>query len=222
MRLRYANPHLDRFYPTIADSGTAASEWGTSFTGGLAETFSLPVKHVAINLGAPGYRYDSTFVMDWTLWIPYPTRVDSGPLGKWLPTYQHSQSMCYCDETLHISDTDTPWVFTSGYQNEKPLRFRMIGAGSPAAAYTVRLYFAEPTDAKPGDRVFDVSLQGKEVLFGFDIVAEAGGPRRALIKEFLGIEVKDFLEISMKPTAASRLKQPLLCGFTATELKIKN
>ncbi|MGD0091390.1 MAG: PQQ-binding-like beta-propeller repeat protein [Planctomycetota bacterium] len=198
----------------ILYGGTAAGGWGTSFTGGLAETLSLPVKHVAINLGAPGYRYDPVG-KEGTLWIPYPARVDSGPLGKWLPTYQHDQSMCYCDELLHIEGTQTPWVFTSGCLSEKPLRFRLIDAGGAPAKYTIKLYFAEPANAKVGDRVFSVSLQGKNVLSAFDIVAEAGGPRRALVKDFHGVEVKDFLEIVMKVSGTSPLKQPLLCGFEA-------
>lgn len=53
------------------------------------------------------------------------------------------------------------------------------------------------------------------MLASFDIVAEAGGPRRALIKEFPGVEVKDYLEIMLIPAAASKIKQPLLCGFEA-------
>ena len=188
-----------------------AYAWGTGFTGGIAEVFPLPVKRVAVNLGAPGYRTDAFR----NLWVPYPARADAGPLGKWLPTYQHDQSMCYCDETLAIAGTDMPWVFTSGYENSKPLRFKLVDAGQPAATYTVKLYFAEPRDVKPGERVFSVRLQGKEVAASCDIVAEANGPRRALVKEFRGIAVKDFLEIALTPLAASKVKQPLLCGFEA-------
>ncbi|MCY3019688.1 MAG: malectin domain-containing carbohydrate-binding protein, partial [Planctomycetota bacterium] len=202
------------FYPAGQECPAyrlTASAWGTGFTGGLAEVFPLPVKRVSVNLGAPGYRNDA----NGNLWVPYPARADAGPLGKWLPTYQHEQSMCYCDETLVIAGTDTPWVFTSGYQHDKPLRFKMIDAGQPAARYTVKLYFAEPRDVKPGERVFAVRLQGKEVLTGFDIVAEANGPRRALVKEFKGVEVKDYLDIALAPSNATKLRQPVLCGFEA-------
>jgi hypothetical protein len=191
-----------------------ASAWGTGFTGGLAEVFPLPVKHAAVNLGAPGYRTDPKGKVG-TLWVPYPARVDGGPLGKWLPTYQHDQSMCYCDETLAISGTDVPWVFTSGYVSNKPLTFKLNDAGGAAAKYTVKLYFAEPRDAKAGERVFGVKLQGKEVLANFDIVAEAGGARKALVKEVSGVVVKDSLEIVMSPTETAKIKQPLLCGFEA-------
>ena len=51
--------------------------------------------------------------------------------------------------------------------------------GKPATAgprvYTVRLVFAEPEHLQAGDRMFDVKLQGKQVLAAFDICREAGG-----------------------------------------------
>ncbi|HEY3322602.1 MAG TPA: PQQ-binding-like beta-propeller repeat protein [Planctomycetota bacterium] len=205
-------------YPLSAGTeagATGVSAWGTGFTGGMAETFSTPVKHVCINLGAPGFRQSSVGKQE-CLWIPYPTRVDGGPLGKWLPAYAHDQQMCYYDETLAIENTPDPWIFTSGYQSDKPLKFRMLDAGA-AARYTVKLYFAEPLDVKAGERVFGVRIQGKEVLTNFDIVAEAGAPRRALIKEFRGIEVNEFLEITLVPSGKGPIKQPLLCGFEASQ-----
>ena len=192
----------------------SASAWGTGFT--RRPRRSLPAAGQARRRepGRAGLQCERTRQTA-HLWVPYPARVDGGPLGKWLPTYQHDQSMCYCDETLAIAGTDTPWVFTSGYLSDKPLRFKLIDTGQPAAKYTVKLYFAEPREAKPGERVFSVRLQGKEVLAGFDIVAAAGGPRRALIKEFPGVEVKDYLEIALTPAEVSKIKQPLLCGFEA-------
>ena len=52
-------------------------------------------------------------------------------------------------------------------------------------SYTVYLYFAEPENKQPGERVFDVSLQGKTVLEDLDIVKEAGGQWKSLVKEAL-------------------------------------
>ena len=70
--------------------------------------------------------------------------------------------------------------------------------------FTVRLYFAEPDDIKPGQRVFDVALNGKTVLTGFDVVKEAGAPRKGVMKEFKAVSctgsVKvDFNALSGKP-----------------------
>jgi hypothetical protein len=49
---------------------------------------------------------------------------------------------------------------------------------------------------RPGDRVFDLALQGNLVQPKLDIVAEAGGAHRAVVKEFTGVEVADELRIT--------------------------
>ena len=48
--------------------------------------------------------------------------------------------------------------------------------------YSVRLVFVDPANTKAGERVFDVSLQGKGILKNFDVVKESGGRMRALTK----------------------------------------
>ena len=69
---------------------------------------------------------------------------------------------------------------------------------SRPATYTVRLHFAEVQNAPPGGRVFDVTLQGRRVLAKLDVAKEAGGPNRAVVKEFKGVRVKDDLRIGLK------------------------
>jgi outer membrane protein assembly factor BamB len=187
--------------------------WGIGFAGARAETFPLPVEHVAVNLGGPGYRKDGRG----NLWIPYPARVGTGLLGEWLPTYQHDASMCLQLPELHaaIDGTDDPWIFTSGYAHDKPLRFRMARDGDPPANYTVKLYFAEPDQLRPGQRLFDVYLQHQRVLEDFDVVKAAGGPRRALITQFEDVRVEGDLEIRLAPSPQAAVKNPILCGFEA-------
>lgn len=80
-----------------------------------------------------------------------------------------------------------------------------------AAPYTVRLYFAEPENLRPGDRVFDVQLQNQPLLRNFDVVAETGGPLRGVVKEFRHIIVKDRLTIGFKP-AQKKKWGSVLCG----------
>lgn len=53
----------------------------------------------------------------------------------------------------------------------------------PDGNYALWLEFAEPTaDATAGQRVFDVWAEGRPVLDDFDIVRDAGAPRRAVAK----------------------------------------
>jgi len=187
--------------------------WGLGFTGGRAEAVSLPVKHLAVNLGAPGFRRDR----QGNLWIPYPARVDAGILGDWLPTYQHDPSMCYQLPEWHtkIAGTDAPWIYTSGYARDKPLRFRMLEEGDPPARYTVTLFFAEPDEIQPGERLFHVYVQGKRMLEEFDVVRVAGSPRQAVTRRLEGVAADADLEIRLEPSTRTPDKPPILCGFQA-------
>ena len=191
-----------------------ARTWSAGVAGGMSEVRTLPVKHAFINLGAPGFRSDSG-----SLWIPYPPArgVATGVIGKWLPTYQHTRSMCRLrsSDLLKISGTDRPWLYTSSYQHTKPLKFNLIAKGSPAAKYTVRLHFAESEDARSGERLFTVFLQDKPVLSDFDIVREARGPGKAIVREFRGVVVADDLKIHMSPSGQAANRTPLLCAFEA-------
>jgi hypothetical protein len=55
---------------------------------------------------------------------------------------------------------------------------------TPGSAYKVRLHFAELAFSSPGQRVFNVAINGTTVLTNFDIVAAAGGRLKAVIEEF--------------------------------------
>ncbi len=181
--------------------------------GGVSAPKLTPVKHVSINLGAPGFRQDD----HGALWIPYPARGAEGILGDWLPAYRHSAEMCYrhSDDLLTITGTDMPWVFTSGYSHTKPLQFTLLDPGQEPAVYTVRLYFAEPEDLTPGQRVFQVTLQGETVLTEFDVAREAGGVRKALVREFPGVEVRGDLVVALQPAADCQVAAPILSGIAA-------
>ena len=81
----------------------------------------------------------------------------------------------------------------------------------PPAPYTVRLYFGEPENRAPGQRVFDVALQGRTVLEKFDINVAAGGSGRGVVKEINGVIIQKELKISFTRAAGSQAG-PLLCG----------
>lgn len=190
-----------------------ARAWGNGFAGNRAPVVSLPVRHAAIALGAPGWREDAQK----RLWIPYPLRGSSGLIGPWLPSYKHTQEQFYstAPEALKIEGTDQPWLFASGCQAETELKFRLTEPDGPAAKYTVRLYFAEPEEIRPGQRRFSVSLQGRTVLEDFDIARTAGGPRRAIVKELPGIAVQGELTVGLRASPATPDRKPILCAIEA-------
>jgi Malectin domain len=55
---------------------------------------------------------------------------------------------------------------------------------SPGSSHTVRLHFCETFHTTANSRVFNVSINGTQVLSNFDIFAAAGGQNRALIEQF--------------------------------------
>jgi len=83
----------------------------------------------------------------------------------------------------------------------------------PDRVYTVRLYFSEPDAVKPGQRVFNVGIQGKAALSNFDVVKEAGGPHRTVVREFKGVKVGKELTVTFAPASGATLKTPLLSGI---------
>ncbi|HEY5004361.1 MAG TPA: malectin domain-containing carbohydrate-binding protein [Ktedonobacteraceae bacterium] len=52
------------------------------------------------------------------------------------------------------------------------------------ASYTVRLHFAETYWTAAGQRVFNVSINGQQVLTNFDIVGTAGAANKAVVEQF--------------------------------------
>jgi outer membrane protein assembly factor BamB len=77
-----------------------------------------------------------------------------------------------------------------------------------SAEYALRLHFAELEDKQPGERVFDIRLQGQTVATSVDIVRDAGGPRRPLAKTF-AVHADSEIVIEFLPQAG----QPLLNGL---------
>jgi hypothetical protein len=85
----------------------------------------------------------------------------------------------------------------------------------PARTFTARLHFAEIDNAKPGERIFDVVIQGKTVLKDFDIRKEAGAADTALVKEIKGITATRNVVVEFIPhgDASKPKSQPLLSAI---------
>ncbi len=167
-----------------------------------------PVKHLSLNLGAPGDLRDK----DGTLWLawPRPRAVSNIGYGHYaMKLYLKDRvlrGMGYArrdDRGVRMRGTDRPWLFTSwclGLQSmDLPLLNRK--KGRKPVLYTVRLGFHAAPREKPGKRVFDVEIQGKVLLRGFDPVRAAGGPGRAVTRVFRGIPVEDDLRLDFSPRA---------------------
>ncbi|HUT91951.1 MAG TPA: PQQ-binding-like beta-propeller repeat protein [Thermoguttaceae bacterium] len=159
-----------------------------------------PVKRLAVNLGAPGDRADTAG----NLWLGYPRPGGSLVLQFKVDVAFHSGGGFDQHNSAYtpIAGTDDDWLFASAARGLRKCVLPLLDEGDGTAQYRVRLAFADSDNDQPGQRVFDVKLQGNVVLKDFDVVEAAGGRDRAVFKEFGGIEVSDKLTIELVPKAA--------------------
>ena len=192
-----------------------------------------PVKQVGINFGAPGNRYTENK----TLWLEFPSVGGPSPDIPVRARYENPKWFRHHSSRV---EGENNWIAASGVTGLREVNVRMFiqpgknpssvdafdkhiekiptwseeqikGAFERPRPYTVRLYFAETEEYEVGERLFNVSIQGRQVLETFDIVKEAGGINRPVVKEFKGINVKDDLRITLTPAAGQAA--PLLCGI---------
>jgi len=156
---------------------------------------TTPVKHLALNLGAAGDRRDASG----RLWLAFPRaqswlslRLDGD--ASFHPGGRFVQENSVYANTLQ---TEAPWLFASAARGLRKCVIPLVDAGDGTALYRVRLAFADPANSQPGQRVFDVKLQGTTVSEDFDIVRSAGGANKAVFEEFANIEVSDDLTIEL-------------------------
>lgn len=185
--------------------------WGVYSANGV----TTPVQHMALNLGAPGDRRDA----HGKLWLGWPRPSSRAGIDLPLdlnPTYAKGGApYSFNAESYAVEGTEVPWVFTSGLRGLKHCEVPLLAQGQPPEKYTVRLFFAALENDKPGQRVFDVKLQGQTVLKDFDIVTSAGGPKKARVLEFKDIQVTNELAIDLvgANAGADENHQPVISGI---------
>src|SRR5690606_18050410 len=116
--------------------------------------------------------------------------------NQWSADQYSTGGSCYpgnCSDLINVAIANTSDDFL--YQSE---RYGTMGYAIPvpvADQYIVRLHFAEiyhgvSTPNGTGARVFDVSIEGTQVLNDYDIVADVG-PSTAVVKEYTNVAVND-------------------------------
>jgi beta-galactosidase len=70
----------------------------------------------------------------------------------------------------------------------------------PNGRYRITARFIEPGASAAGDRVFDVSVNGKTALESFDVFKAAGGKLRGVARSFEGTAKDGSLDIEFKPS----------------------
>ena len=163
-------------------------------------TGETPIRRIGYNFGAPGDRYDE----DGTLWL----RAVRGMRNLEL-RMEPKEEVGYLTR-----GGDSHWIGGSAVEGARSIQL-LTALGQDrnsrhSSNYDVRLFFAEPAGAKPGERVFDVSLEGRVVIENLDPAA-AGKP--VVIKEFKGLEIEGPFDIEL----TAKKGRPVICGVELIE-----
>ena len=170
---------------------------------------SGPVARVGINLAAPGDRETESG----TLWLDYPQRGKhnyrlanvAGPSPDVPVEIIAENPRWFRQHPSQISGDGERFVAASGGEGLQSLTIALGDEVRENRAYSVRLLFSEPDDLQPGERLFDVALDGEKVLESLDVVKEAGGKDRVLVKEFDNIPAGSDLQIELTPVVGRTL-----------------
>lgn len=171
-----------------------------------AQTPKQPVRRVGVNLGAPGDRKAD----DGMLWLEYPSVGGSSPTVA--IEVEPKNITWFRRHSSQVNGTGVPWVASSGAVGVTSLQIKLADEGADSRRYTIRLHFMEPDDVQPGERTFSVRVQGKPRIASVDVVKEAGGRNRSLVKELPGVEVADELYVQLTSHPSAKLQLPVLSG----------
>lgn len=181
--------------------------WEPGFNASSVGTFVEPGKFIA--------GLDSSHLKTLGFWPlitikigtePTPLHIDAaGPLDDWFTQDEGGVVFKY---------VGAPWDLADMYKSERYGIFNYnipIGRGR----FLVELHFAEIYWTQAGQRVFDVSIQGKRVLDDFDIFQESGGAWKPITKTFT-IDVTDgWINIDFPAAAVDYAK---LSGISITKI----
>jgi hypothetical protein len=158
------------------------------------------IKQLGLNFNAPGDRSSD----DNVLWFEYPYVSGAPPE---IPVNIDTSGITKIrKEPFSVVSEKTPWVSSSALCGVRSLEITLAeGQSVPESTYTVKLYFSELENRKPGERLFDISIQNKKVTTGFDIVAEAGKPDKEVVKSFHGIKAGQSLKVDLVPVRGNTL-----------------
>jgi outer membrane protein assembly factor BamB len=160
-----------------------------------------PVRHLALNLGAPGDRKDA----HGTVWLSYPrynayqetsldVKLDLQPKFNDGGGYDSVN-----EDSTTVSNAETEWLYTSWAQGLKDLTLPLLGADDQPATFTVQLHFADASDESAGDSIFDVQFNGETVLTDVTVHAAKDEQVAAIMREVKDFKVKDHLTITLVP-----------------------
>ncbi len=168
--------------------------WMTYWTNSNYTWTGSKIKQLGLNLNAPGDRTSDRNI----LWIEFPNVGGTAPgIPIRLDTVNY---FTIRKDPISVISENTPWISSSAIGGIRSLEITLSKDNNvDVSGYTVKLYFSELENMRPGERVFNIRLQDHPVLDNFDIVSEAGKPDKEIIKSFTGIKAGKSLKLDLIP-----------------------
>jgi len=135
------------------------------------------------------------------LWLPDEVKAPGASLGP-LDGMTIERTEIY-----EVPNVAFPQIFQTERYSMSAYEFNL-----PNGKYTVRLHFAETFTGimDVGQRVYSFAVQGQEPEKDFDIFKEAGGPYKAIQREYKGVEVTDG---KLRITFTPNIENPTINGI---------
>lgn len=166
---------------------------GTKVLAGLAVSSG---NEPGITIPFERLRFQRTFGISGPGELPFaPIRINAGGLpyldseGRIWRADEGSSAGSTASVAATVANTKDASLYSSERWSSGPFHYQFA---VPEGRYRIRLKFAEVYYSKPGQRRFDVKINGVTVLPDFDILQQAGGANRAIDREF-PVDVRDEL-----------------------------
>lgn len=140
---------------------------------------------------------------------PAVVRIKAGDLsGEAMGQRYGSDMYFYGGQGKGIDSPDTPADDAPLYGSfrEGTFSYRIP---VPDGRYRITLRFVEPSATTPGERVFDVEVNGKAVLRSLDVFKAAGGKLTGITRSVEGTAKDGYLDIEFKPSRGQALVSAL-------------
>jgi hypothetical protein len=125
--------------------------------------------------------------------------------NAWLPDQFVTGGTAYTNSNTIAGSTPAPQVYRSERYGQGKSSFA-YNIPVSNGTYNVNLDFAESYVTGPGQRIFNVSINGAQVLTNFDIYAAAGGMNIPVVKTFNVPVTNGTLNINFLPGSAENAK----------------
>lgn len=165
-----------------------------------------PVKHMAINLGAPGDRKDAYG----TVWLSYPRNkaYQETSLDIKLdlqPKFSKGGGFRSVNESSQgLAETQTPWLYSSLAEGITHFTLPLLGESDDPAVYTVKLHFADTRDTNSPASTFSVTLNGQTAIEELTL-QQSDQKTDVVIREFKNVKITDSLTVELSGTLGATL-----------------